>query len=252
VQWTTLDAAAAGNEEARKYVFGWVAHELHHSVDNYRNSNDRMFYISMESPRLAMSFNDGKFSGDSDLSAEVLDAWNGDSSVPDGVRQYLSYPMTQAQSMAKDGHAEEAQAFAKVELFAQMGAMYVANPAMMEKYFPQWFGFFKEWSDARGTGSIERSRVTLRNILSKPVSDSRASSSERGKSLPAGSLNASDGGGILGKGGPRVGVDDPARGVGRVQPVLQTKNEAALRAAVAKAWHKSKAPSDNHIPTHVN
>lgn len=259
VKFSFLDQAGKDLDVAR-YIRGWVAHELHHFIDNYRNSSDRMFYLSAESPRMHMTTSvAGKFYGHGDLASEVLSIWNDpDTKVPDGLLQFLTYPMMQAQAMAGNRYEEEAVAFAKVELFAQMGAIYATNPAMMEEYLPQWFGFFKEWNNARGDGSVERSRVTLRNLLQKSVPDQRNAGGERGDGLARGSLAAGGGGSPVGTRGSGVGAGSPAGGVRGASPVLPASAKAtAGQEALKRFWgnqppSRAKVPADNHIPTHVN
>lgn len=258
VKFNYLDEAAKGNEDVARDIRGWVSHELHHFIDNYRNSNDRMFYLSAESPRMDMRpGKDGRFDGQGDLANEAMSAYYG-TEAPMELQQFLSYPMVQAESMARDGYADDAAAFAKVELFAQMGALYAATPDMMERYLPQWFGFFEEWNNARGDGSVERSRITLRNLLQKPVPNVRDSGGKRGEGIPAGSLAAGGGGSSVRPGGPRMGTNDPAGGVGRASPVLPATVTATGRQEALKAlWgnvppRRASVPANNHIPTHVN
>lgn len=259
VKFEYLNQAHRGDEGVARHVRGWVAHELHHFIDNYRNSSDRMFYLSSESPRMTMWLNAQKqFEGTGDLAAEAMNAWYSAGAVPDELVQFLSYPMIQAEIMAKSGHKEDAMAFAKVELFAQLGAMYAASPDAMEKHLPQWFAFFKEWNDARGDGSVERSRVTLRNLLQKSVSDRGDARSQRGAGIPAGSLAAGGAGSDVRTGRSGVGINGPAGGVGGASPVLPASGKATPgQEALKKLWgyqpgSRAPVPSDNHIPTHPN
>ena len=258
VKFFSIDEAGRGNKEVARDIRGWIAHELHHSIDTYRVAGDRMFAMSEESPRMAMSLNaDGNFDGTGDLAGEALGVWYG-SDAPADLQSFLSYPMIQAEKMARDGHEEDAAAFAKTELFAQMGALYAATPDAMEKHLPKWFGFFKEWNDARGDGSIERSRVALRGLFQKPVPDSGNPGRERGAGVSARSLEAGGAGSDVRPGGPRVGEASSNGRDGRASPVLPATVPATGRQEALKAlWgnvpsRRASVPANNHIPTHVN
>lgn len=258
VKFGFLDEAARGNEEVARNIRGWVAHELHHFVDNYRNSSDRMFYLSAESPRMAMYLNASKqFDGVGDLANEAMKAWYG-TDAPIELQQFLSYPMIQAEAMATAGYAEDAMAFAKVELFAQLGAMYAANPEAMRQHLPQWFAFFEEWNHARGDGSVERSRVTLRNLFQKSVPDVGNARGERGNGIAAGSLATGGASSDVRARGPGVGTNGPTGRDGGASPVLRSSTQAVAGQGALKAAYgytpgtRSAAPGNNHIPTHVN
>ena len=252
-----LDQAAKGVSESKLFIRGWLAHELHHLVDNYRNSATEMFYLSAESPRMDMRvLPNGKFVGGGDLAMEALNVWNGITEASDEVVQYLGYPMLQAQAMASNlAGAEGAMAFAKVELFAQLGAMYTTNPKLMERELPQWFAFFEEWSNARGNGTVERSRVALRGLFQKSVPQRADQGRGRGAGLPAGAVGQDQQRPVLTARRPGMGANAPGAGNGGGSPVLPASPQAAQGQNALGAYKdiaRANIPGNNHIPTHVN
>ena len=259
VQTPVIDRAAKGEEDARRFIRGWLAHESHHLIDNYKNSKDTMYYLSAESPRMDMRvLPNGKFVGGGDLAMEVLNVWNGITDSPAGLMEFLGYPMVQAQAMAFMGSAEDAMAFAKVELFAQLGALYTTNPGLMESALPSWFAFFEEWNNARGSAAdatVERSRVALRNLFQKSVSQRADQGRGRGEGIPAGAIGQDQQRPAGTTARPGMGANAPGPGNGRGSLVLPTPSPAAKGQAalgVQNRIAKAEIPSNNHLPTHVN
>ncbi len=248
VDFTHLDKAAADPISAIN-VRGWLAHELHHLVDNYRNSNDRMYYLSSESPRMDLEIPAfGRMRARGDLMAEALDLWGGNTELAD----YLDYPFMNAQAYASDNGVgrDYAQHFAKIEVFAQMGALWATNPALVERVAPKWAAMFKEWENARGTGSIAASRQTLRGILSKP--DTAAGVAGRDGRQGQQARDAGQDQRSLAVAGARPGVGQVRAGAGDGRGRVSVPTaEAQARAAGFLANPKRPIPGD-HVPTHIN
>lgn len=246
--YTALDGSTA---VSKINVRGWLAHELHHRIDNYRNSSDTMYYFSDESPRMALTITGrGVIEAQGDLMKEAYDLF----SAGGELTGYLRYPFVDAMAMATDPgvNRQYAESFAKIETFAQMGALWVTNPALVERLAPRWARMFSQWEEARGgkNGSVEQSRATLRAVLQEAGTEDRVSGPVRAEGQREGSAGQDRRSLAVATAGPGVGTVRPAAGQRGGPSAVPTAEEAA-RAAGFLSHPTAKLPGD-HEPTHFN
>lgn len=250
VDWRLLDDKSP---DAQLRIRGYLAHELSHKIDNYKNSATTMHYLSMESPRMDMIVRDGAVHGIGDLAAEAAEIWSAEGELG----RYLNYPMMDAIiSLSAGGKRDDVIGFAKIELFAQMSALWHTNRALLEKEAPRWAAMFKEWEDARrkaGSNGIAASRAALRGVLQKSNSVPRvAFDRSRGAGLRAAAVSGPS---SAGQGGARPGVGGVPTpgGVNRAANAVSGSTPAALIAKGAAFLSSPQATPDmRRLPGHAN
>lgn len=257
VDWTHIDKAKT-SAISQLNIRGWLAHELHHRIDHYKTAGNRDFYISAESPRMAVSITpDRQLVVEGDLVTEAHSLWESGA-----LRRFLNYPFNSAKSMLRRSEysSEEIATFVKIETFAQIGSLWITNRALVEEMAPTWAQMFKEWESDSERGSIAGDRNALHRALWSSNSEAGAAGlgGRPGVGTGIGSLNAAS----AGQRGTnqRVGGIPSVSGVNRGQAALSNRvGQHPTAQEYAKAYgflagHRAQSsviPGD-HVPTHVN
>jgi hypothetical protein len=181
-----LSRASTQSAQAKSEMLNYLAHELTHRVDfnatNDVNANRAIpKTASAASPRLAFQLMQPVLSVvtdkakqqvaitgpidimGGDLIVEAIEAYNG---APRALRAYLDYPLIR---FAR-GDFDANPGAMKIEITAQIGALYHTRPEIVRVYMPKWYAAMKEiyGDEEKGVAppkSVDEAHARLRAAL---------------------------------------------------------------------------------------
>ena len=254
-----LESRAATPEGARGLI-NTVAHEVWHAADTKKGYTENLPGLRAE----VVVGQDGKVSVDMGaVTTELFDAWDSNSELG----QFFDYPFGHLYQQAQDsgGNTAEISNSLKREVFAQLGAVYIANPKLLKDNAPKAYKIMRdlqadprpvqEIRDARKRAEAEtpltRSAEVQGDVRSPTgtgivqVSDEGGAGSEGDASGPVGTAGQELGGAGIDQDGDQSGrvlreeLDDPEFERGqqvpeenfeRLQDVDDSYNEAKVRS----------------------
>lgn len=148
-----LESRAATPEGARGLINS-VAHEVWHAADTKKGYTENLPGLRAE----VVVGQDGKVSVDMGaVTTELFDAWDSNSELG----QFFDYPFGHLYQQAQDsgGNTAEISNSLKREVFAQLGAVYIANPKLLKDNAPKAYKIMRDLqSDPRPIQEIRDAR----------------------------------------------------------------------------------------------
>ena len=188
-----LESRAATPEGARGLINS-VAHEVWHAADTKKGYTDNLPGLRAE----VVVGQDGKVSVDMGaVTTELFDAWDSNSELG----QFFDYPFGHLYQQAQDsgGNTGEISNSLKREVFAQLGAVYIANPKLLKDNAPKAYKIMRDLqADPRPVQEIRDARK--RAETETPLTRSAEVQGDVRSPTGTGIVQVSDEGGAGGEG----------------------------------------------------